>query len=573
MAVPEPQDIRGSTGSAARGPWHPVSVEATGSDRIEQGRAALAVCDWSLAEHHFSAALAQEATADALDGLGQARYWQGDYPQALALREQAFGAFVRDGDRARAAGIAVRLAMLHGLVYGNDAAVGGWLGQARRLLADCDECAEHGWAELFRACIADDPAEREQRATSALALARRHGAAGLEFDALAYLGQSWVERGHVGRGMAMIDEAIAAVAGGLVDDVWAAGEIYCVLFHTCEMTADVRRATAWLDAVDHYVERTRELPIAGICRMHFGGVLTAAGRWEDAERELTTAMEIYADGYTGTRYEAALRLADLRARQGRLEEAEALVAGHEGRPGASAPLARVHLARGAPGLAATALERHLARRGRGVLSADELALLVEVELAREDVDAAASLAAELDELAARAGVVGVSALAAACTGMVAAATGQVEQAVEAFEAALSAFTEAGRDLDVARVRLALATLLADERREVASIEAQAALATFDALGARREADRTAALLRRLGRPGRAAPRVAGPLTGREREVLDLVAQGLRNRDIAARLYISPRTVEDHVSRILAKLGVATRTEAVAVAAQRDEAGA
>jgi DNA-binding NarL/FixJ family response regulator len=59
-----------------------------------------------------------------------------------------------------------------------------------------------------------------------------------------------------------------------------------------------------------------------------------------------------------------------------------------------------------------------------------------------------------------------------------------------------------------------------------------------------------------------------PLTPREQEVLDLLAQGMQNKEIAALLVISERTVKFHVSSILGKLGAGNRTEAVTIAVQQ-----
>ena len=84
-------------------------------------------------------------------------------------------------------------------------------------------------------------------------------------------------------------------------------------------------------------------------------------------------------------------------------------------------------------------------------------------------------------------------------------------------------------------------------------EARAAQEGFEALGAVREADRAAALIRELGGPARTGPKAIGMLTKRQREVLALIGGGLSNAEIAARLFISTKTAEHHVSSILAKL--------------------
>jgi DNA-binding CsgD family transcriptional regulator len=79
--------------------------------------------------------------------------------------------------------------------------------------------------------------------------------------------------------------------------------------------------------------------------------------------------------------------------------------------------------------------------------------------------------------------------------------------------------------------------------------------------------RSETLMRALGAKGRAGPRAAELLTRRETEVLRLLAEGLTNREIAARLFISPKTAEHHVGRLYAKLGVGSRAEAAAYAAR------
>jgi DNA-binding NarL/FixJ family response regulator len=92
-------------------------------------------------------------------------------------------------------------------------------------------------------------------------------------------------------------------------------------------------------------------------------------------------------------------------------------------------------------------------------------------------------------------------------------------------------------------------------------EARAALACFTRLGAGPSADAARALLRELGvRAPADSASAQGDLSSREREIAELVALGLSNGEIAARVFVSTRTVEHHVSRILAKLGLKRRAE-------------
>ncbi len=102
-------------------------------------------------------------------------------------------------------------------------------------------------------------------------------------------------------------------------------------------------------------------------------------------------------------------------------------------------------------------------------------------------------------------------------------------------------------------------------REAAAARLRRAALLADGLGARPLADQIADLLRRAAGPASGTEPERHGLTGREIEVLRLVTAGQSNREIAAALFISPKTASVHVSNILSKLGAATRTEAAAKA--------
>lgn len=138
--------------------------------------------------------------------------------------------------------------------------------------------------------------------------------------------------------------------------------------------------------------------------------------------------------------------------------------------------------------------------------------------------------------------------------------------------AVNRFAALGLRLEAARTRLDLARSRSAESPEVAVDTARHARTELEALGARRDADAAASFMRSLGAKGRAGPKALGLLSRRELDVLRHLREGLTNKQIGERLYISPKTVEHHLSRIYSKLELATRAEAAAYAARHLDGG-
>jgi DNA-binding CsgD family transcriptional regulator len=151
------------------------------------------------------------------------------------------------------------------------------------------------------------------------------------------------------------------------------------------------------------------------------------------------------------------------------------------------------------------------------------------------------------------------ALAARCRGLLVAAEGDVDGAEGRFEEALRHHQRLEEPFELARTQLSFgsAQRRAKKRRHAREM-LERALAVFEALGARLWAERARDELARIG--GRRAS--SGELTASERQLAELVAEGLSNKEIAAALFVTPKTVGTKLSRIYAKVGVHSRTELV-----------
>jgi DNA-binding NarL/FixJ family response regulator len=316
--------------------------------------------------------------------------------------------------------------------------------------------------------------------------------------------------------------------------------------------------------MDAWIRNHDDVPVLAFCYACCSEMFLASGEWDQAEGMLNEGMaSLEAAGHRSRCVHPAAKLAELRLTQGRLEEAEQLLSGFEELPEAAHGIARLQLLRGESALAAATIHRRLNRIGDdNVLSAPFLAMLVDVQLAQGDRDGATASAERLDAVARRSGLPRIEAAAAHARGRVALASSRAD-AKDLLEASIARYGGAGMTVEVARARLDLARALEEAQPEVAVGEARTALAEFERLGAPRDADAAAELLRHHGVRGRTGPKDVGLLTRREQEVLSLVAEGLTNAEVAARLHVSTKTVGHHVSNVLAKLGVRSRGEAAA----------
>jgi DNA-binding NarL/FixJ family response regulator len=135
--------------------------------------------------------------------------------------------------------------------------------------------------------------------------------------------------------------------------------------------------------------------------------------------------------------------------------------------------------------------------------------------------------------------------------------GELDQALRALEAALDVHDRLQEPFERARTLLVLGTVERRAKRRRAARETlAAALGAFEELGAPLWAARARAELARIG--GR--PAASGDLTATERRVAELVAEGLSNKEVAAALFVTPKTVATELSRIYGKLGVHSRTQ-------------
>lgn len=533
---------------------------------IQQGRAAYVARGFEDAYRCLSAADAVEALpAEDLELVAEAAFLTGREEQSVDLWTRAYQQHLNDEDPERAAASAYWLAF-HLANRGELAPASGWAARGMKLLDDGRDCAERGYLMMIAAIQAvwrGDLDDAEATITIASDIATRFGDADLVTLTTLARAQVLLARGRTADGIALLDDVMMAVTTGEVS-VTVAGLAYCAVISSCREVFDVRRAREWSAALTHWCDAQPDLvPYTGWCLIHRAEIMQVQGEWDDAAEAALHAYErsqLSTDHATAA--EAHYLLADLHRLRGDLTSAEAAYteasrSGREPQPG----LALLRLAQGQPELAAAAIRRVVEERQlHGVHRAGVLAADVEIMLAVGDVRAARRSGEELTALATQFESPLLAAIAAQWIGAVLLAEGDPRGATAALRRGWAGWQQLDGPYEAARCRELIGLCCrARGDEDSARMELDAARWAYLQLGAAVDQGRVDRLL------AQAAGEPTCGLTGREVEVLRLVAAGKTNRSIAADLFLSEKTVARHLSNIFGKLAVPSRAAATAFA--------
>jgi ATP/maltotriose-dependent transcriptional regulator MalT len=547
----------------------PSTTSLTDIDRaLEHGWSAVRRRDWQQAREAFQQALDVDgASPVAWEGLAIAALCLDDAARSRIANERAYREYLERHDFTGAARVAIQLAIHHDAYRGESAIASGWFERARSLLETVPTAAEHAWLAFWRAHLDIHVHGEVAKGETSLEHAIRLNEAGNIGGDLALMtrglrGLMAISEGAVEEGLRRLDEATTEVLAGGLPDPQMAGWTYCYVLEACENVRDFDRASQWIEQLSESVRKFGVVHQSGACRSHYVAILTWRGDYAATEDEIETMRRELGDVMPAYVAQCDMRLGEIRRRQGRLDEAAALLDPLVAQPPAMLSLSALALDRDDPQLAVDLVERYMRRVSEGdrVRRLHGLERLVRAQLQLGNIEVAGTALRECADFVARSGTPLMRATVCELRAEAEAAEEHLDEARRYFEDAIDGFDLARAPYEATAARLRLGEVLIALRREGPARKTfEAALAAANRLGAKRLAQRAEQALRAGGSPANSG----NVLTAREIEVLALVAKGISNQEIGERLFISSFTVKRHLANILTKLDLPTRAAAAA----------
>ncbi len=536
---------------------------------LERGRGSYARQEWEAAFADLSLAdRSSPLPAEDLVRLATAAQLLGRDAEGIEAGLRAHQEFSRLGNSVGAARCAFWLS-LSALFKGDRSQSAGWTARGRRQLEEAgQECVECGFLEFsdgLRAFFEGNVPLARERFAAAIALgARFHDADLLTLSRLGE-GRAQIRLGLTAPGVALMDEAMASITTGEVSPA-IIGVTYCSVIDACHEIFDLRRAQEWTSALSQWCARQPDMmPYRGECLVRRAELMQFHGAWVESVTEAEKARAWFERASAQRSLGNALyQLAEIHRLRGEAEAAEGLYrkasqAGRDPQPG----LALLRLQQGQTEVARTAILRAMEEARAPRIRTLMLPAAVEIAIAAGDGAMARAASDELSRIASALDTPFVRAASAHANGARLLSEGDAAAALPELRAAAALWRDLEAPCDDARARLLLGLAcraLGDA--DSARLEFEAAARIFDRLGAVPDRVRVTELARepRARDPGR--------LTGREVEVLELVATGVTNRAIAKQLGLSEKTVARHLSNIFTKIGISSRAAATAWAFKR-----
>ena len=474
-------------------------------ESLQAARDAALRQSWRKAYDAYAGLDPDELSAEDLERFGEAAWWTGRLAEAIEVRQRAYRGYAADGQKRDAARIALRLSWDES-GRGAFAVSHGWFASAQRLLEDEPEAIEHGHLALVRAINAlfaegDFPAAIAHF-ERAFELGRRFGDRDTQMLALVGKGRALVKSGEIDAGLELLDEATAAAVSGELQP-YSSTVVYCMTISSCNDLGDYRRAAEWTEVANRWCDQLDVTGFPGACRVHRAEIMRLRGDLEAAEKVAMAACRELHDFERQITSGGFYEIGEIRRRLGDLAAAEEAYAkanelGSDPQPG----LSLLRLAEGKVGAATAGITRSLQEAELTPARLRRLPAQVEIAVAAGDLKTARAAAAEFETLVDSYTIGGrrapaFEAIANLADGRIRLAEGDAAGAAQSLRQARDGWKDLGAPYETAEARLLLALAFRRQGDEhAAKQELEAALATFERIGARRDAERAGELLGR-----------------------------------------------------------------------------